>query len=232
MENWLNLLGSARGEYVNFLMDDHLFHPQKIERMLHYFEQYTQIGLVTSFAQLIDAEGDAISLPISVPPLCAGDSVIKGRVLGEHILKNSNNYIGGPSAVMIRRKDVGASFGQFCGKHYSELSDVATWLELLHGRHGVYLSDALCYFRLSEVNSERNKLSGVSASLEWLKLLCDGYQYGQYFVDDSGVRNLLAVKISDLVQRVANQHEEIREGDFEVESINRVIRQSFQLLLK
>ncbi len=37
--NDLMLLEYARGNYINFLMDDDLFHPHKIQRMMHYFSQ-------------------------------------------------------------------------------------------------------------------------------------------------------------------------------------------------
>lgn len=49
----------ATGEYINYLMDDDLFHHHKIERMMKYFlsNHINSIKLVTSYRQPIDAEG-------------------------------------------------------------------------------------------------------------------------------------------------------------------------------
>ncbi len=38
-ENALMLFNEASGEYINFLMDDDIFHVDKIEKMMKYFFQ-------------------------------------------------------------------------------------------------------------------------------------------------------------------------------------------------
>ena len=66
MENWLNGLTLATGTYCNFLMDDDLFHPRKVERMVHCCETMPSVGLVTSFRELIDGEGKPVGATTNV----------------------------------------------------------------------------------------------------------------------------------------------------------------------
>ena len=232
MENWLNALSHAHGEYVNFLMDDDLFHPQKIERMLHYYTSYAEIGLVTSFRQLIDAQGALLPSIEGTHPLYDVDTVISGTSLCEFMLKKGQNLVGEPTTVMIRRSDIGASFGQFCGRQYPVLADLATWMELLHGRHCVYISDALSYLRMHDGQDQRKKLTILKANIDWLQLLCDGHEYGKYIVDGDEFRAVLTTKLASFVPFVASQYEDIRNEDVDVEAIQCLIRKSLHLLLQ
>lgn len=50
----------AKGEYMNYLMDDDLFHPRKIELMLPYLIGNPKIGLVTSLKQIINHLGNPL----------------------------------------------------------------------------------------------------------------------------------------------------------------------------
>ncbi|MEH7543792.1 glycosyltransferase family 2 protein, partial [Bacillus thuringiensis] len=61
-ENSRMLFHEAKGEYINFLMDDDLFHVNKIEKMMKYFlnDLDNEIKLVTSHRQVMDAEGNLL----------------------------------------------------------------------------------------------------------------------------------------------------------------------------
>ena len=232
MDNWLNALGRAKGEYVNFLMDDDLFHPTKVARMLHYFVSFPTVGLVTSFRQLIDADGNDLAPMAGTQRLFEADTVLEGRSFGETILKNGMNLVGEPTTAMYRRADIGAGFGRFCDRQYAVMSDLSTWLELMHGRHCVYIGEALSYFLIHGGKYQRKKSTALNANLEWLQLLMDGHATGKYMLDKGEYRELLAGKLSRMVPFIAGQHSEIRNGPYDVDAIQHLVRRGLDGLFK
>ena len=74
------LLNKANGEYINFLMDDDLFHVNKIQKMMQYFlnDLDNEIKLVTSHRQVIDGEGNLLPDVYSTMPLFDTDTIIEG----------------------------------------------------------------------------------------------------------------------------------------------------------
>jgi glycosyltransferase involved in cell wall biosynthesis len=231
MENWLNGLQHATGEYCNLLMDDDLFHPRKVERMLHYFQTMPTVGLVTSFRQLIDGAGRELAPLQGTQRLFEKDTVLDGKSFGEFILKNGQNLIGEPTTAMYRRADVGAGFARFCDHHYPVLSDLSTWMHLMKGRHCVYIAEPLSYFRIHEGQDQRKKSTALHAQLEWLQLLLDAHRSGHYCQDKAEYRAMLATKLPNLVSFLATHHEEIRQGAYDVERMQRLIREGFADLL-
>lgn len=232
MENWLNGLGRASGDFIAFLMDDDLFHPKKVERMLHYFNGYPSVSLVTSYRELIDANGQPLPPMNGTQRLFESDTVIEGRSFGEFILKRGMNVIGEPTTAMYRRADIGAGFGRFCDRQYAVLADLSTWLELLPGRHCVYIAEALSYFRIHGGQDQRKKSTAINANQEWLQLLIDGHRTGKFFHNADEFRALLATKMSGLLPYLVSQHDEIRNGDYDTEALQRLVRQAFQWLLQ
>lgn len=235
MENWLRGLSLARGDYVNFLMDDDLFHPRKVERMLAAFALSPQVGLVTSFRQLIDGDGAPLSPLPGTQRLFDKDTVLVGQSFAEMILKAGMNLVGEPTTAMVRRADLGACFGWFCGHQYMTLSDLATWMDLMCGRYCVYLPEPLSSFRLHGGQDQKKPVTALRSNIEWLQMLIDGRQAGRVFSDAGGdelFRQLLADKLSRVVPFLAAQHAQVRNGEIDVDSLQRLLRRAFQMLWK
>jgi glycosyltransferase involved in cell wall biosynthesis len=139
----------STGEYINYLMDDDLFHPGKIEKMMHYFQNYSEVTLVTSCIQPIDERGTYIEIDeFPFKKLYPKDAIINGFTLGNSILRDKTNYIGAPTMVLFRKSDLEEPFGIFSGKRAQNNVDVATWLNLLTKGNAVYIAEPLSYFRV------------------------------------------------------------------------------------
>lgn len=231
MDNWRNGLAHATGEYLNFLMDDDLFHPRKVERMAHYLSGYPSVGLVTSFRQLIDGEGRELAPLPGTQRLYEADTVLEGRSFGDFILKSGMNLVGEPTTAMFRRADIAEGFGRFCGQEYAVLSDLSTWMHLMHGRHCVYIAEPLSYFRLHGGQDQRKKATALNAQLEWLQLLLDGHKNGLYSLDDEDFRGQLAGKLPRLVEYLAAQRDEIRQGSYDIGRMQRLLSEGFAALV-
>jgi len=231
LENWLNALAQARGDYIAFLMDDDLFHPEKLARMVPLLRERPEVALVTSYRQLIDPQGRPIPDLPETAPLFGDDAVVNGVDLGNRVLHSGANVIGEPTTAMFRRAELGASFGFYAGRQYQVLSDVATWLRLMAGRRVIVLREALSYFRLHPGQDQRRALQAVQANVEWLQLLLDARDQGPYLQDEAAFRRTLRAQIDSLVPFLTKNADAIRDGDCHVEPLQAVLRQAFDALL-
>jgi len=168
---------ASTGEYINYLMDDDLFHPQKIEKMMHYFLNYSDITLVTSHKHTIDRAGRIFYIN-QVPFTCLyhQDTILDGYTLGNMILRDRTNYVGAPTMVLFRKSDLDEPFGVFAGKQAQNNVDVASWLNLLSKGKAVYITEALSYFRVHK--AQLTHLGSWNAiakgTQDWLNVVSDG----------------------------------------------------------
>ncbi len=98
--NFLRDYDNPAAEYVNWLMDDDLFYPTKIEKMVEVYRNFPDVSLVTSAKDFIDAEGNVTG---NNQHLAHHDVKVPGCEAGRLLFLNTN-YIGEPTTVLIRKK--------------------------------------------------------------------------------------------------------------------------------
>ena len=232
LENGRKCFELSTGEYINCLMDDDIFHSDKIKRMMYYYLNYPDIGLVTSFRQLINEHGKHLPQSPGFEQLFPTDTLVSGTTFGHRMLSNDLNLIGEPTTVLLRRSDVGSGFGIFEGRSYTVLSDVATWLSIISKRDFVYISDPLSYFRIHSGQDQRNSNTQLTGALEWFGFLCDAYKGKLFLHERSEFLGLLARKLRGFSGYVTARHEEIRIGDYMLNEIQNVLSEGFKMLLE
>ena len=230
MENFQHCYARATGDYVNYLMDDDLFHPEKIQKMMSFMLAKPNIGLVTSFRQLIDANGAPLQPIPGTERKFDVDTLIEGRSLGTMILSNGLNMIGEPTTVLFRKSDVGEVFGRFLGKQYTTLSDVATWLAVLAHKDGVYLPEALSYFRIHGGQDQRSNGIKIKANVEWLELFCDAHQQRKFLPDQPTAQELLSSKLVTCIWFLLSVRDEVKAGAYSLDRIQAVLHQATGIL--
>jgi predicted O-linked N-acetylglucosamine transferase (SPINDLY family)/glycosyltransferase involved in cell wall biosynthesis len=231
MGNFFNCYHAARGEFINFLMDDDLFHPNKIERMMSQMIAQPDVGVVTSFRQLIDADGNFLAPLSGTERLFESDTRVGGVSLGEMMLRNGQNLVGEPTTALFRKSAIGAQFGVFCERQYVSLSDVATWLAALSHSDCVYLPEALSYFRIHGGQDQRNHAVKITSNVEWLQLLCDAHEHNKFLPNRAAIHDMLTSKLVTCMWFLASMHEEIKAGAYDVDKIQSLIRQATGILL-
>lgn len=169
LENWHKCFDLASGEYINYLMDDDVFHKEKIAKMIYFFNEFENITLVTSYRQTINEIGEMIPPIHATSKLYQETRVLDGKLLGNIVLTRCLNVIGEPTTVLFRKKDLTEKFGVYNGKQYSLINDLAAWLSLLSKGKAVYIKDALSYFRLHP--NQNNNILGFKAFSEWLDIM-------------------------------------------------------------
>jgi glycosyltransferase involved in cell wall biosynthesis/SAM-dependent methyltransferase len=176
-ENFNKCIELSSGEYINFLMDDDIFHPEKIERMIPYLLDFPNVKLVTSYRKYVDEEGKELPDEAN-KPIVNKDSIIEGKVLGNLMLSSLFNVIGEPTTVLFRRKDL-VQWGTYNGRnHYLFINDLAAWIELLSRGDAAYLVQPLSYFRKHTGQNQQNPKYFYNNVPNWFDLIQDARKDG------------------------------------------------------
>lgn len=151
IENWqrARAYDNPEAQYVNWLMDDDVFMPEKIAKMMDFYFAYPDVMLVTSYRQRIDAQGNVMADVPSTAPIVQQTTRIRGAEMGRLILTECCNFVGEPTTAlakksgMLNHHDLGwtGKEGKYC------ISDYPTWLRLLTQGDVIYIREPLSQFR-------------------------------------------------------------------------------------
>ena len=142
----------ARGEYIKFLCVDDLLLPECLERMSVALDTHQSVTLVCGGRVYVNESNEMLgskryaSQNIIVP----GNKVISRCLYGKC-------YMGEPSAVMFRKKDLTGSFRE----DLPQLMDMEMWFRLLEQGELLSIEIPLCSIRMrSEQMTYKNIRSG------------------------------------------------------------------------
>jgi len=184
-DNDIKLYEMAKGEYINFLMDDDLFEETKIEKMMNYFifDEKQEITLVTSHRAVIDSNGEIKEIFKGTDKIFNDNMVIDGKELGDFILMNIYNCIGEPTTVLFRKDKLIEPFGVFNGRRYGCNVDQASWLNLLSMGKAVYINEVLSYFRVHQGQQQHNLNILLKGYTDYIHEVITGREKG-FLADD------------------------------------------------
>lgn len=150
-ENWRRAIAydNPQAEYVNWLMDDDVFMPEKIATMMDFYFAYPDVMLVTSYRQSIDEQGIVIPDDPMTQPLCEQTTRIRGEGMGRLILTNLCNIVGEPTTALAKKAGMldGHRLGWTGREGKYCISDYPTWLRLLTQGDIIYIRKPLSQFR-------------------------------------------------------------------------------------
>lgn len=167
--NQQRCLNLAKGEFINYLNDDDLFHPKKIEKMMYYFLARPDVVLVTSQRRVIDAKGKRVYVPPfgTFKQLYPRDTIVGGRKLTRLMLTTQTNYIGEPTTALFRRRALTEPFGVLGGKQVFFAVDMAAWFNLMTHGNAVYMVQPLSYLRFHAEQLSQNKYAQKVAKMDY-----------------------------------------------------------------
>lgn len=170
MQNWLWVLDNSQGEYFNYLLDDDIFHTNKISRMMDYYVTQDNIAFVTSYRQLIDGNGNVLPDISATQRISLQDTLITGEAIEEQIIKTACNFIGEVTTVLLRR-DTKECMKKIFLEKKSPINDVYIWLALCQKGNVAYIAEPLSYFR-QHAGQDQNSLQLI------FRGVCDWYDLG------------------------------------------------------
>lgn len=176
--NFRKCMSLARGEYINYLMDDDLFHPEKIEKMMAVVCADSQITLVTSPRAMIDASGAIGGEIASLSSFLRRDATLPGKAIANLCLRNAFNYVGEPTTVLFRADSLDEPYGVFAGRAYGCNADMASWVPLMcKGKIG-YVHATLSYLRIHSGQQSQELPMHLLGIADWLHQIHGANKFG------------------------------------------------------
>jgi GT2 family glycosyltransferase len=150
--NVARCIRESKGEYVKFLYDDDLLHPDCVSRLLTVLEDDPEIKLASSRRRIINEDGTLLPDNWATGFPFSHDVIFSGPELVSFLGQFTVNFIGEPSCIMCRRVDL-AVFGDdlmtLNGTSITWVGDVAIYLKLLRQGNLGMLVEPLSFFRVS-----------------------------------------------------------------------------------
>lgn len=237
LENWNRAIAydNPKAEYVNWLMDDDVFMPNKIEVMVGKFLKYNNLALVTSYRQAIDINGNILPDMPCNKRISECDNMYSGEGIGKTLLFNINNFVGEPTTVLIKKKCI--SCGQIGGVSLLDngdfISDFPTWLDCLRNGDLYYVSEPLSQFRI-HLGQEQNNMDIYSLGiLCWGREVLYAYENKTYLKnkDDFMKSSYIWLKTLEIYinkcERVSYNNEDMIKQVADITNKISVIRSSF-----
>lgn len=191
-DNFLPFESMSSGEYLQWCMDDDLLAPDKLASMAPILRDNSRVSLVTSQRGFIDEEGNR--LPGMENTLIRGDDKwmwFAREDVGRMMLTRISNFVGEPTAVLFRRRDLQYHYWRADCRGYKAISDVVMWLELMEKGELVVFREPLSYYRRHAGQEGQEPEVVLLSRLEWLRLLQEYRQRG-VFIDEAGFQQGIA----------------------------------------
>ncbi len=192
-ENFALFEKLARGEYLQWLMDDDILHPEKLRRMVECFQREPRVALATSRRGVIDEKGNLLSQLSTELEIPGEYRVFPGGELGRRMLRDMRNYVGEPSAALFRRRDLLHHYWRAEAKGYRRISDVAMWLELMERGDCAIFRDPLSYYRCHGEQEGRQKDVILQSRVEWFRLASEYHRGGCFLEHWEDYGHLLSI---------------------------------------
>jgi glycosyltransferase involved in cell wall biosynthesis len=150
--NFNKCLKYAQGEYIKFLCSDDVLLPECLEKMVAALDAHQSVTLVCSGRLTVNEVGEKLGFK-KYP---SKDIIIRGSTATTKCLFGKN-YIGEPTAVMFRKRDLTSNFRE----DLPQLMDMEMWFQLLEQGGLLNIGSPLCAIRLhSGQVTHTNKESG------------------------------------------------------------------------
>lgn len=159
----------AQGTYIKPFAHDDLLEPNAIARLCAVLEGNPQVALVSSERRWIGSNGEEIEGTVHF----VSDQYFRGKEVILANLITLSNWVGEPSAVMFRRRDLDGGFDQSL-YHYG---DIEMWFRLLTKGDLFYLASPVCRFRRHQQSNTTINLAGLYFAMDIFRI---GTKYRDY----------------------------------------------------
>lgn len=182
-------------EYFNYLMDDDMLYPTKLEKMMTYYLEYEDIALVTSYRHIIDGNGTVCPNGEYTRQVFTQDAIMSGNDAGREMLTKCWNFVGEFSTTLVKksllRDDV--LFGMIDHIDFNMgLVDASTWLQLFTKGKLVYIAEPLSAFRIHGNQAQQSENIVRCCLLHWGRLIKFAIDNNVFLTDEISKRKALA----------------------------------------
>jgi glycosyltransferase involved in cell wall biosynthesis len=188
--NYNKALLSAKGKYIKFLNSDDKLQKTNLEKFVKILDKNENISLVSSHRQYFDQKNDLL-LSSSIGLINGEDAILKSF--------ESWNYIGEPTTVMFRKKNLNLGLFDISLLMFADLD---MWLRQLTVGDLYIIDEVLSYFRIHEKQGTNN----LNDSLEKeLYNVLQKYLYINNAIEMNIYLNLVSVDKKRIKKQLSNE---------------------------
>ena len=155
----------SKSEYVNWLMDDDIFLPRKIELMMEVYRNNPDVSIVTSLRYTINDEGKVTG---NYGALANENSKHSGESVMKLLFHTYHNYVGEPTTVLIKKKFLRDN--DLCWSNdepgFFSIVDMSTWFQLLTKGNLFWINEPLSAYRLHDNAGDANAGYSIKTMLD------------------------------------------------------------------
>ena len=227
--NFTQCFRKGSGEYLKFLNDDDFLLPSCVRQMVSEFDTHGDgLTLVTSKRTVINERGEACRDIAATIPLAHVTSYMDGRALGDFVLKHSINFIGEPTTVMFRKRDVEIEDGSLFklnGIEYLNFADVSLWLRLLSKGDAVYIAEPLSLFRIHSGQEQHKPVAQIAGITDRYHIVVAAEKLG--FLQDQKLYSQAMRGVAAIFQSNLNNSNFDADARKEIDELWRKIPEKF-----
>lgn len=172
IENFNKCINLTNSNYICFLMDDDLYHTDKLNVMMNYFIEDESLSIVTSHRQVIDLHGKNLHDIFATKRLFENPTIINETQIKEFTIKTQTNFWGETTTPIFKKSLLqNGKFGFYNERQYSVISDWVTWISMAEKGNLLYLPETLSYFRIHENQDQKKAITIIKGDLEKIFLL-------------------------------------------------------------
>lgn len=194
VENWQTALEMAHSEYIGYLLDDDLFLPNKVAEMMNYFFVNPSARIVTSYRQLIDADGNM--LPDAGFSRCLFEKTefIPGEEGGKLMLTRNFNWIGELTTAMFKLEsgEKKVHIGGWSGEEKTVLDDYGLWLQLMEHGDVIYIPQPLSQFRQHSGNGARNYRTNIHGCISMATVIQEAWNKHVFITNENELKGSIS----------------------------------------
>lgn len=161
----------SNGEYINYLLHDDVFYPNKIEIMVNYFMDNKDVALVTSSRNYINKNDELVYADNYLPKTIK----ITGESLGAYMLHRMENVVGEPTTVLFKKADIEDAIFNYKGRATRSYVDMAIWFKLLLKGNAIFIVEPLSSFRIHDTQNTNNPIAHFLGAIDKYYFLTDSY---------------------------------------------------------
>ena len=214
--NFCRHYNNPDAEYLNWLMDDDLFYPRKLEVMVEIYRNNPDISLVTSIRDVIDADGKIFPQRMPQPEVLNKTMKVLGDDAGRMMFHTGKNYIGEPTTVLIRKKFLRDN--DMCWTDEEEgfysLIDISTWCQLLTQGNMLWLNDTpLSAFRRHVAQATNWAGNGAVFEISWARIFKTAWEKKAFIHNERELHYSLINWLYSASLRLINAFQENYSGE-------------------
>jgi len=206
-------LDLSNGEYVNYLFDDDLFHPEKIEKMMNLFFDNPSLTIVTSMRRKINYNGEDLGYMRGLDCFYENTIIIKGNEIIRLSLINVENFIGEPTTVLFKKRALREPIGFFLDRLFINNGDMASWFSILVGEGNLgFLHESLSFFRIHDSQYSNSLKARLGGPLDFLFQSCFGFN--NRFLNEDEFLNSIYNILNKLYQVVIKDYKQEKVSSY------------------